>query len=62
MFKDVDPSRWSAGAIETASADGIVIGYPDQTFRPEQPLSREEMAVIWERIKAKIDEVNPIAG
>ena len=50
-FKDVADDRWSAGAIQTAANDGIVAGYPDGTFAPTKPLTREEMAAIWARIK-----------
>ena len=55
-FTDVNEERWSAGAIKTAANDGIVAGYPDGSFAPEKSLTREEMAVIWERMKAYIAE------
>ena len=55
-FTDVNEERWSAGAIQTAANDGIVAGYPDGSFAPEKSLTREEMAVIWERMKAYIAE------
>ena len=51
-FTDVENNRWSCAAIEAAVEDGIVAGYPDGTYMPEKPLTREEMAVIWARIKA----------
>lgn len=55
-FTDIEETRWSAEAIQTATNDGIIEGYPDGTFAPEQPLTREQMAVIWERMKRYMAE------
>lgn len=51
-FTDVADNRWSAEAIRIACDDGVMQGYPDGTFRPDKPLTREEMAAIYARIKA----------
>ncbi|MGB9921032.1 MAG: S-layer homology domain-containing protein [Moorellales bacterium] len=45
-FTDVAASDWYFGAVETARAAGLVGGYPDGTFRPEAPITREEMAAM----------------
>ncbi|WP_052409932.1 S-layer homology domain-containing protein [Paenibacillus durus] len=45
-FKDVNPSKWYAGAIRTASAAGLISGYPDGTFHPDSPITRQEIAAI----------------
>jgi predicted dienelactone hydrolase len=37
------------GAIEALAAAGIVVGYPDGTFRPDQPIVREQIAVVLAR-------------
>lgn len=50
-FKDVTSERWSAGAIQNAVNDGIIAGFPDGTYAPDKSLTREQIAVIWERIK-----------
>lgn len=55
-FTDVEENRWSAEAIKTAAADGIVAGYPDGSFKPAQNLTREEVAVMWERMKRYCEE------
>jgi hypothetical protein len=34
------------GYIAVAQAKGIILGYPDRTFRPNQPVKRSEMAAI----------------
>lgn len=45
-FRDVPPSHWAANAISTAAANNLVAGFPDGTFRPEQPVTRTEALVI----------------
>lgn len=45
-YADVKSSSWFYTDITKAAAAGYIMGYPDQTFRPNQSLSREEMAVI----------------
>ncbi|MCL6601594.1 MAG: S-layer homology domain-containing protein [Paenibacillus sp.] len=45
-FKDVKPSDWFYSDIAKATSAGYITGYTDQTFKPNQPLTREEMAVI----------------
>ncbi len=44
FFKDVKGSEWYAGAVGAAYKAGIISGYPDQTFRANDEISREEMA------------------
>lgn len=53
-FTDVKSDRWSAQAITEAQNDGIIDGFPDGTFKPDEPMTREQMAVIWHRIKKAI--------
>ncbi|MBQ7950883.1 MAG: S-layer homology domain-containing protein [Clostridia bacterium] len=43
-FSDVSKDRWSFHEIKALLDSGILSGYPDNTFRPEQYLSRGEMA------------------
>ncbi|MEK5223769.1 S-layer homology domain-containing protein [Paenibacillus sp. FSL H3-0319] len=45
-YKDVKASNWFYADIAKATAAGYIKGYTDQTFRPNQPLTREEMAAI----------------
>ncbi|OAS18425.1 glycerophosphodiester phosphodiesterase family protein [Paenibacillus oryzisoli] len=48
-FKDVQPADWYATAINLAVDAGLVSGYEDHTFRPDAPISRQEMAVMISR-------------
>jgi len=43
-FTDVDPDRWSAKDITRLVDAGLMSGYPDGTFKPEQGITREEYA------------------
>ena len=45
-YTDVKSTDWYNNAISTLSNAGIVTGYNDGTFRPNQPITRGEMAKI----------------
>ena len=45
-FKDVDPNRYYAEAVIWAREKGVVKGYPDGTFRPDENITREQLAAI----------------
>ena len=44
-FTDV-PASWYTEAVRWASSEKIVNGYTDKTFRPNAPITREQMATI----------------
>lgn len=48
-FRDVDPVRWYAKAVLWAQENGIVTGYSDGTFRPNTPMTRQEMVTVFYR-------------
>ena len=41
-YSDVPAGLWCAKAVTWASANGLVLGYEDGTFRPDQPITRAE--------------------
>lgn len=45
-FKDVQASHWANSSIIAVANAGLIRGYPDRTFRPEQKVSRAEAAVM----------------
>jgi N-acetylmuramoyl-L-alanine amidase len=45
-FKDVSSGVWYAQVVATAAKVGIVEGYEDGTFRPNEEISREELAAM----------------
>lgn len=52
IFPDVEVGRWSEEAIKFCKEKGYMTGYAhDGTFRPTQPISREELAHVVYKIK-----------
>lgn len=45
-FKDVTSGSWYADVVKLASGAGIINGYDDGTFRPNNKVTREEMAIM----------------
>lgn len=47
VFSDVPGDKYYSVAIQSMIENGIMVGYPaDQTFRPEQPVTRAEFTVM----------------
>lgn len=46
QFADITSDRWSAMAIQSVAEKNIISGYGDNTYRPEQFMSRQEFAVV----------------
>lgn len=44
-FTDVPSSYWASSAIQKAYATGFLAGYPNNTFRPNQNIPREQVLV-----------------
>lgn len=61
-FSDVAAGAWYAGAVETAAARGLVSGYPDGTFKPNEPITREEVATMVTRALALSGKPVALAG
>jgi len=49
MFADVSKDRWSAAYIKWMADMDVINGFPDGTFRPEEPVTREQTAAILRR-------------
>jgi hypothetical protein len=49
VFKDVAASHWAAKYVRDALAMGLVTGYPDRTFKPNNKISRTEGVVVLAR-------------
>lgn len=46
-FTDVPKEHWAYGVVETATALGMINGYPDGTFLPEKPVTYQEAIKIF---------------
>ncbi|MFQ3612364.1 MAG: S-layer homology domain-containing protein [Cyanobacteriota bacterium] len=45
-FRDMPYTHWAANAVSTAAANNLIAGFPDGTYRPEQPVTRTESLVV----------------
>ena len=43
-FPDVDSNHWAAAEIKLLSEQGVIVGYPDGTFKPDENVTRAEFA------------------
>lgn len=46
IFTDIKANDWFAGAVGAAYEAGLISGYSDGTFKPNAPITREQMAVM----------------
>lgn len=49
-FRDVDAGHWAFAALDRAVKAGVLEGYPDGTLRPDQPVTRAEVAALFQRL------------
>lgn len=60
-FSDVPPNHWAYDAIMDLVRKGILSGYPDGTFKPDNPVKRTETAVILTKV-FNLDLLTPDRG
>ncbi len=53
-FPDVANDHWAAGFIKTAFGQGIINGFPDGTFRPDENVTYEQAVTMVIRAKSPI--------
>jgi len=56
VFSDVANGVWYAQAVNYLASIEILMGYPDGTFRPNQPITRAEFAAV----ASRFDELEPL--
>ncbi len=61
-FTDVSPDAWYAPYVAWATEHGIVTGYGNGQFGPEDPVSREQMCVLMQRLLDALDVELPEGG
>ncbi|WP_176222110.1 C40 family peptidase [Tuberibacillus sp. Marseille-P3662] len=49
-FSDVSSNFWGAGAINAADKAGYIDGYKNGTFKPNQPITRQEVAALFTKV------------
>ncbi len=57
-FEDVPAEQWYTKAVAWAADCGVVTGFTDGTFRPDDQITREQLATILFRF-AKLTEMDP---
>ncbi|HCC32574.1 MAG TPA: hypothetical protein DEQ28_01535, partial [Clostridiales bacterium] len=56
-FRDIEAIPvWARGFVALAIEEGILRGYEDRTFRPNQPVRRSEMAALLDRVEEWLDD------
>jgi hypothetical protein len=60
-FADVPNTYWAYPFITALAAQGIVSGFPDGTFKPDQPVKRAEFAVQLQKAYVKPSKLPAIA-
>jgi predicted nucleic acid-binding Zn-ribbon protein len=56
QFSDVPAGHWAKEAVEALVAKGILTGFPDGTFRGNEPITRYQAALIIYRLLQQIEE------
>lgn len=49
-FPDVSANHWASGYVNLATAQGIIVGYPDGTFKPEAQVTYSEAVAMLVRL------------
>lgn len=58
VFNDMSVTHWAYQYIHTAEQNGWVAGYPDDTFRPENEITRAEVTVMINRVLGRRADPN----
>lgn len=59
-FSDVSSNYWAAQFIQQLSQRGVIAGFPDGSFRPEEPVTRAQFAAMVNKAFSKAPERQPI--
>ncbi|BAL80367.1 DUF7619 domain-containing protein [Caldisericum exile] len=55
LFKDTEPKKWYTPYITAAVKAGLITGYPDKTFKPNNNVTRAEFVAMLERVLYRTD-------
>jgi hypothetical protein len=50
-FEVIPNDHWAGGAVDQLHGEGVLIGYPDGTFKGTQPATRYELALALKRLE-----------
>ena len=55
-FSDVSSNYWAAQFIQQLSQQGVIAGFPDGSFRPEEPVTRAQFAAMIDKAFPKAQQ------
>ena len=55
-FNDIPSSHWAYEAVTSMAEKGIIEGFPDNSFKGNQNLSRYQLAMMTARMLANIEQ------
>lgn len=55
QFSDMPAGHWATEAVQQLAAKGVLVGYPDGTFRGTETLTRYQAALILQRLLEEIE-------
>ncbi|MBO1435796.1 S-layer homology domain-containing protein [Meiothermus sp. CFH 77666] len=58
-FKDVKPNHWALPGIRRMVGEGLVQGFPDQTYRGTSLLTRYQLAVVLDKLTQRLGLAAP---
>ena len=61
-YTDVSSSHWAYSDLETLSEQGIVSGYPDGSFKPNQEISKAEFLSLLTKSLFSNADVSDVSG
>lgn len=57
-FIDIDSNNWANGYVNVAAVEGIIAGYPEKTFIPDNDITYAEVITIMVRVLGGLDETD----
>ena len=60
-FSDVSSNYWAAQFIQQLSQRGVIAGFPNGSFRPEEPVTRAQFAAMVNKAFQKAQQRQPIS-
>lgn len=62
MFSDVPKGKWFSKSVNWAAANGIVVGYENGKYGPNDVITRQQLVAILYQYAKKVDSVMPLKG
>ena len=57
IFSDVSPNHWAYEAVSEMAEKGIVQGFPNGTFKGNEPVTRYQLAMVTAKMLANVEQL-----